>query len=216
MYPVAELSACLRPIWICNPQPIPCLLNSCPGGEIEHLLPLIAGVHASLYIRDKNQSGGKSGQQQQGHQGHEQCHSAPGHDLCNMSFCLFPRLNVDLRSSKFDLCLCLQVILEQDLSIGSSCGFIRVGVYLDLLGLVAAQIFVGLVDPVGTWRIENIKIYCVEFELAACLLLAFLRLVTSMRLAFLIFAISLDLAPINSHSIIVQVAVSQIQRTGFG
>ncbi len=59
-------------------------------------------------------------------------------------------------------------------------------------------------------------LFFAEFGLAACLLLAFLRLVTFMRLAFLVFAISVDLVPINYHSIIVQVAVSQIQRTGFG
>ena len=45
---------------ICYPQPIPCLLNSCPGGEIEYLLPLIAGVHASLYFEIKTRAAARA------------------------------------------------------------------------------------------------------------------------------------------------------------
>ena len=60
MYLVAELSEYLRPIWISYPQPIPCLLNSCPGGEIEYLLPLIAGVHASLYFEIKTRAAARA------------------------------------------------------------------------------------------------------------------------------------------------------------
>ena len=122
--------------------------------------------------------------------------------------CLFPHRSTSnaaqLRNTRFQFRRRRDLISHSGISIREDGSF------------APTQVLVSLVEPVGTWRIENIKIYCVEFELAACLLLAFLRLVTSMRLAFLIFAISADLAPINSHSIIVQVAVSQIQRTGFG